>query len=80
VFTAVIVVVVTGRTGVHGRPPLPVMLPLGLTDRAGTNAFGPVGTGESSIISSSSSALSLNEVPLEEDEVETEAEAVDGHP
>ena len=67
----------------HGRPPLPPLIPaLFLPAGGGNNAFGPLGMGESSIISSSSSSLYSGEVPLEEDDVETEAEAegVDGHP
>ena len=80
---AVVVVTVAGRTGVHGRPPLPALVPaLCLPVGGGNNAFGPLGMGESSIISSSSSSLYSGEVPLEEDDMEAEAEAegVDGHP
>jgi len=65
---------------VHGRPPLPPLEPpLCLPVGGGNNEFGPLGIGESSIISSSS--LSSGEVPLEEDDMEAEAEAegMDGH-
>jgi hypothetical protein len=79
VFAIVAFVVASGRTGVHGRPPLPALVIVFCMtgrDACGNN---PGGLLEGSSIISSSS-LSPNAVLLEEDGVEAEANGVDGHP